>query len=127
VAQYTDGRQSVSIDGIDELKTPCGGSTLNVMRRRSILAILGINVLIPLFFGAFVREQFVGLFNPYIEMRLGERFLFSIRPVNIVTVIVFGVLAHLMVMFCGPCTGTFRVGPSCTGRRGGRRFAFPGT
>lgn len=98
MAQYTDGCQRVSIDGIDELKTSCGGSTLKFMRRTSILTILGINVLIPLFFGAFVREQFVGLFNPYIDMGVGERFLFSIRPVNIATVVVFGVLAHLMVM-----------------------------
>ncbi len=68
------------------------------MKRSSIFVLLAINVGVPLFFGAFVREQFVGLFNPYIELTLGERVLFSLRPVNYGAVVFFGVLAHGMVM-----------------------------
>ncbi len=68
------------------------------MKRRSVLAILGANLVLPMFFGAFVREQFVGLFNPHLDMSVGERIVFSFRPINFGAVIVFGTLAHVLVM-----------------------------
>ena len=68
------------------------------MKRSAFVSILGINIVIPLFFGAFVREQFVGLFNPNLEMSIAERFVFSLRPINFLAVILFGTIAYIMVI-----------------------------
>jgi len=63
-----------------------------------VLKIIAINLAVPLFFGAFVREEFVGLFNANLDMGIRERFLFSLRPANFVLIIVFGLLASALVL-----------------------------
>jgi methyl-accepting chemotaxis protein len=69
-----------------------------VSLKRSILLRIGlVNLAIPLVLGT-IREQIVGMWNPQLQMSLGERMLFSVRPSTIGAIVVLATVAYLLIV-----------------------------
>jgi methyl-accepting chemotaxis protein len=64
--------------------------------RKVTIRLLLANVLIPFGIGV-VREMYMGMFNPNLDMTIPERLFFSLRPVSYSATFVFAILAFLVV------------------------------
>lgn len=68
-------------------------------KSRILLYSILVNLLVPVLMGAVFREILVSLFNPNIDMEIGARVAFAIRPVILGAATFFSILVILMVLW----------------------------
>lgn len=65
---------------------------------RIVRRVLFWCISMPVVFGAVIREQLVGLFNPHVERSIGQRIAGSLQGVTFGATILFGFLAAVLVL-----------------------------
>jgi len=61
------------------------------------ISIFWINAAVPLLLGGIIREIWVGLFNPHIDLTLIERIAFSFKPTILAASVVFSLILIIMI------------------------------